>query len=277
MPLFMDVHGDTGDASIEDVVAAHLMDLQVQDRYDTRYITYWFNQDARKIFCLVEAPSKDTAIEVHRVAHGLLPDEIIEVQGEFVDSMMDMRRDQLPNGQTMPESGRPDTGFRAIMFTDLEASTERGVRIGDEAMCGLIQRHNAIIGECLHVHGGRAVKHTGDGMMASFVSVARAVECAIAIQQAFDRHNENDPEGAMRVRIGIAAGEPIENDDDLFGTSVNLARRTCDAAAPGGILATNVVRELCFGKRFRFDDLGEVTLKGFSDPVRLHEVPWRAV
>ena len=71
----------------------------------------------------------------------------------------------------------------------------------------LITRHNSIIRECLHVHAGREVKHTGDGMMASFGSVTHAVDCAIAIQQAFDVHNANDPDGAMRVRIGLSAGE----------------------------------------------------------------------
>ncbi len=275
MPLYMDIHNNAKGVTIHDVVAAHMSDLEVQAKYDTRYITYWFNEGAGKIFCLVEAPSKEAANAVHSEAHGLVADELIEVQPEFIDAMMDVRKDQIPNGQTMPDSGDPDIGFRTIMFTDLEGSTQRGESIGDDAMITLLRRHNAIIRECLHVHAGREVKHTGDGMMASFASVARAVECAVSIQQAFDEHNANDPGEAMLVRIGLSAGEPIEDNNDLFGSTVNLASRMCEAADPGQILTTNVVRELCLGKRFRFDARGDRRLKGFAEAVPVFEVPWQ--
>ena len=275
MPLFMDVHKNAKGTTIDDVVAAHALDLETQAKYDTRYVTYWFNEEAGKIFCLVEAPSKDAANAVHKEAHGLVADELIEVQPELVDAMMDVRRDQLPNGQTIPETGDPDGGFRTIMFTDLEGSTQRAEDIGDKAMFALLSRHNAIIRECLHVHAGREVKHTGDGIMASFASVAHALDCSIAIQRAFDVHNANDPEEAMHVRIGLSAGEPIEDNNDLFGSTVNLARRVCDAAAPGQIFTSNVVRELSAGKRFRFEARGEKMLKGFAEAVPTYEVPWR--
>ncbi len=274
MPLFMDIHKNAKGVTVDDVVTAHVADLKIQAEHDTRYITYWFNEDAGKIFCLVEAPSKDAANAVHMEAHGLVADELIEVQPELVDAMMDVRKNQIPNAQTL-DTGEPDGGFRTIMFTDLEGSTQRMEHLGDDAMFVLITRHNAIIRECLHVHAGREVKHTGDGMMASFGSVTHAVDCAIAIQRAFDVHNANDPDGAMRVRIGISAGEPIEDNNDLFGATVNLARRTCDDAQPGQILTTNVVRELCVGKRVRFNNLGERMLKGFAEAVPLFEVPWQ--
>ncbi len=274
MPLFMDIHRSAQGVTVDDVVNAHLADLEAQTKHDTRYVTYWFNQDAGRIFCLVDAPSKEHAIAVHEEAHGLLPDEIIEVQPEFVDAMMGLRQEQLPNGQTFPDTGKPDGGFRTVMFTDLEGSTERNEAVGDRAMVALIARHNSIIRECLHVHAGRAVKHTGDGMMASFVSVSQAVECAIAIQQAFDTHNSNDPDGAMYVRIGLNAGEPIENDNDLFGSTVNLAKRVCDAGEPGKILTTNVVRELCLGKTYTFEPIGVRDMKGFSKPIPVFAVLW---
>ena len=274
MPLFMDVHKNAKGVTVDDVVAAHVLDLEVQTKFDTRYLTYWFNQEAGKIFCLVEAPSKEAANAVHTQAHGLVADELIEVQAELIDAVMGLRHDQIPRGQTL-DTGDPDGGFRTIMFTDLEGSTQRTEHLGDEAMFVLLARHNSIIRECLHVHAGREVKHTGDGIMASFGSVAHAVDCSIAIQRAFDEHNANDPDGAMRVRIGLSAGEPIEDHHDLFGATVNLARRTCDDALPGQILTTNVVRELCLGKRFRFDARGDRTLKGFAEPMPLFEVPWQ--
>ena len=78
-----------------------------------------------------------------------------------------------------------------------------------------------------------------------------------------------------RIRIGLNAGEPIAEDDDLFGTAVNLAARICAHAEAGQILAPIVVRELTAGKQFLFADLGETSLRGFEDPVRLYEVKWR--
>jgi class 3 adenylate cyclase len=77
------------------------------------------------------------------------------------------------------------------------------------------------------------------------------------------------------VRIGLNAGEPIAEDDDLFGTAVILAARIAAKAEGGEILAANVVRELAAGKGFLFSDRGDVVLRGFEDPVRLYEVRWR--
>jgi hypothetical protein len=80
MPLFMDIHTIDGGVSIDDVVKAHIADLQTQGRYDVRYMRYWVNEPGGKVFCLVEAPSADAACTVHREAHGLVAQEVFQVQ-----------------------------------------------------------------------------------------------------------------------------------------------------------------------------------------------------
>ena len=80
----------------------------------------------------------------------------------------------------------------------------------------------------------------------------------------------------LGVHIGLNAGEPVAEESDLFGTSVQLARRICDHAEAGQILTSNVVRELAAGKGFLFSGVGEVLPKGFDDAVQLYEVRWRA-
>jgi class 3 adenylate cyclase len=80
---------------------------------------------------------------------------------------------------------------------------------------------------------------------------------------------------SLAVHIGLNAGEPVAEESDLYGTSVQLARRICDHAESGQVLASNVVRELAAGKGFLFSDVGEVVPKGFEEPVRLYEVGWR--
>ena len=72
----------------------------------------------------------------------------------------------------------------------------------------------------------------------------------------------------------MSAGEPVDEGQDLFGATVQLARRVCDSADAGAIHVANVIRELCLGKEFTFSDLGERPLKGFPHPVRLHAVLW---
>ncbi|KPK22168.1 MAG: hypothetical protein AMJ76_00495, partial [Dehalococcoidia bacterium SM23_28_1] len=100
--------------------------------------------------------------------------------------------------------------------------------------------------------------------------------CAIDVQRTLAQHNESNPNIPIRVRIGLNAGEPVAEEEDLFGTAVQLAARICAQAGPGEILAPIVVRELAAGKGFLFSDLGDVALRGFEDPVRLYEVGWRA-
>ncbi len=220
--------------------------------------------------------------------------------------------------EAAPEPAPAEAGaFRTILFTDIEGSTAMTQRLGDARAREVLREHEGIVREALKAHGGSEVKTMGDGFMASFGSAVKALECAIAIQRAFEARNASLPahpealEGraepqpsahpfdsaqdrastgsaradrgvsassageAIRVRIGLNAGEPIAEDEDLFGTAVIRAARIAALAQGGEILAANVVRELAEGKGFLFGDRGEAALRGFDDPVRLFEVRWR--
>ena len=169
-----------------------------------------------------------------------------------------------------PEAG----AFRTVLFTDVEGSTALTQRLGDARAREVLREHERIVREALKAHGGSEVKTMGDGFMASFSSATKALEYAIAMQKAFAEHNESAEE-PIKVRVGLNAGEPIAEDDDLFGTAVNEAARITAAAKGGEILVANVVRELAKGKDFLFADRGDTTLKGFDEPVRLYEVRWQ--
>ena len=183
-------------------------------------------------------------------------------------------------GEDYEPAVEPFADFHAdvytILFTDMEGSTTLTQRLGDAKAQDLLRTHNRIVRDALKAHSGSEIKHTGDGIMASFASASRALECSIAIQRALAQHNESNPDIPIRVRIGLNAGEPVAEEEDLFGTAVQLAARICAQAGPGEILAPIVVRELAAGKGFLFSDLGDVALRGFEDPVRLYEVGWRA-
>lgn len=268
MPLFMDVHAGLGDATPEDIAAAHARDLEMQDQYGVRYLTYWYNGPEGKAFCLVEAPDADTAQQVHKVAHGLMPHNIIEVGAPTINDFLGEY--YLGDGDRAMLGGtsQPDTGLRAIVFTDIEGSTDISTRLGDHTAMEVLHEHDEIVRKALEQRGGREVKHTGDGILACFPSVSRAVEATVDIQR-----KSQDVE-QLGIKVGLSVGEPVEESDDIFGASVNLAARICNHAAGGQILTSSAVRDLSLGKAIVFAEKGLIALKGFPEPVQLYEVDW---
>ena len=158
-----------------------------------------------------------------------------------------------------------------MLFTDLVGHSEMMSRLGDDRGRAVLREHETITRNTLRQHGGTEVKTMGDGFMASFGSVTKALECAIALQRAF-AEREGEP---LSVRVGLNAGEPIEEGGDLFGATVILASRIAAKADGGEILVADTVRGLCSGKGFLFSDRGEFVAKGFEEPVRVYEVRWR--
>jgi class 3 adenylate cyclase/pimeloyl-ACP methyl ester carboxylesterase len=164
-----------------------------------------------------------------------------------------------------------ERSVRTVLFTDLVGHTEMMSRLGDEKGRDVLREHERITREVLKANGGTEVKTMGDGFLASFGSVTMAVECAVALQRAF-AERDGEP---LNVRVGLNAGEPIEEDGDLFGATVILASRIAAKAQGGEILVADTVRGLCSGKGFLFADRGELLAKGFEEPVRVYEVSWQ--
>jgi class 3 adenylate cyclase len=277
MPLFMDIHDLHGDVSPEEVAKAHAKDIEIQKKYGVEYRKYWVNEDCGKIFCLVEAPDAESAIRVHSEAHGMVADKIIEIQPpELAEVILGGVETSAAGAVLVPgTAGERDPGIRTILFTDIVDSTALTQQLGDQAAMAFLDLHNEIVRNALSCLSGREVKHTGDGIMASFLSAAGAIRCATQIQRDVAAHKGNR-DGSLKVRIGAAAGEPVEAHDDLFGCTVQLAARLCGHALPEQILVSNAIAELCLGKGFSFQDLGEVGLKGFAQPIRAHAVAWES-
>ena len=269
MPLYLDIHELPG-VTADDVAKVHQEDLQTQGKYGVEYRKYWINEACGRAFCLVDAPSAEVAEHVHREAHGFVASKIIEVQPELADVFLGAGEIDA-QGAVRHADGSRDSGIRTVLFTDIVGSTALTERLGDERALELIGVHDAIVREALASADGREVKHTGDGIMASFVSAAGAVRCAAQIQHELARREASE----LRVRIGAAAGEPVGRANDIFGSAVQLAARLCAHAQPEQILVSNVVAELCVGKGLSFRPLGAVSLKGIEQPLAVHAVDWR--
>ena len=277
MPLYMDIHNLDEGTTAEDVAKAHAKDMETQKKYGVEYTKYWVNENGKKVFCLAHAPSAEAAEQVHREAHGLMPDKIIEVQPELAEGFLGGVETNAAGAAVFPGGGADarDPGIRTILFTDVVNSTTLTQSLGDEAALAILGVHDTIVRDALSALGGREVKHTGDGIMASFVSAAGAVRCAIQIQRELDKHAQTNPERCLKVRVGAAAGEPVEQNNDLFGSTVQLAARLCAHAQPEQILVSNAIPDLCIGKGLSFEEVGEVALKGFGAPVRAHAAAWK--
>ncbi len=276
MPLYMDIHELPEGTTAEDIAKAHEKDVETQRKYGVEYRKYWVNESGKKVFCLADAPSAEAAACVHREAHGMVAEKIIEVEPAVAEVFLGGTETNPAGAVLMPGGAvdERDPGIRTVLFTDIVDSTALTQIMGDEAAMDLLDLHNTVVRNALADLGGREVKHTGDGIMASFVSAAAAVKCAAQIQRELSKHEQEQPKRAIRVRIGAAAGEPVEHHDDLFGATVQLAARLCAHASPEQILVSNAIAELCLGKGFSFQDVGEVALKGFDRPVRAHAVAW---
>jgi DNA-binding NarL/FixJ family response regulator/class 3 adenylate cyclase len=161
--------------------------------------------------------------------------------------------------------------FVTILFTDLVGSTSLFDRVGDEEADAIRRHHFAALRGAVEEHGGREVKSTGDGLMVAFGSAVAAVRCAVDMQRATTEAT------AVPVRIGLDAGEPLPDGEDLYGRPVIVASRLCETAESGEILASDVVRQIA-GPRVAelMRPAGTLRLAGITERVVVAQVGWRS-
>ena len=269
MPIFLDRHDLSGLTAV-DIAEAHRKDLEVQGRYGVRFLTYWFDESRGTGFCLIDAPDIGTAMRVHDEAHGDVAKDVIEVDLSAVLAFLGRVSDPEPSGGTNEVAF--NSALRAIMFTDIVGSTSMTERLGDARSVEMVRAHDELVRRALKDKNGRVVKHTGDGIMASFDDAAASVHCARAIQQSFEAFNLASKE-KLQVRIGIDVGEPIADSNDLFGATVQRAARLCQTAEPDAIVVSSAVKERVGDLYLK--EIGRRHLKGFPQPVDVYNVEWR--
>ncbi len=161
-----------------------------------------------------------------------------------------------------------------VLFTDIAGSTAMTQKLGDAGAQEVVRAHNRIVRNAIQSFAGKEVKHTGDGIMASFPSAAQGVEAAIDMQAQTKSHNAADPSHPLGLKIGLNAGEPISEENDLFGTTVQLAARIVDKAAAGQVLVSGSVFGLSQGKTLKFERFADLDMKGFEEPITVYKALW---
>jgi class 3 adenylate cyclase len=271
MPIFLDRH-DLHEMSAAEVAEAHRRDLDIQDEYGVRFLTYWFDEGRGHAFCLIDAPDIAAAMRVHQESHGNIASRMIEVDLSAVEAFLGRITDPAgPARGVQPPA--LDSAYRAVLFTDIVDSVSLAAKFGDRRMVELVRAHDAMVRRALTEARGREVKHTGDGIMASFDDVKGSVACARSMLQAFAAFNRAS-HVPLHLRIGIHAGEPVQDSNDLFGTTVQLAARICSEAPADSIVISDVVRAM-LGDDTETAALGARQFKGFDQMVDLFEVGWR--
>lgn len=266
MPSFLDSHNMEG-ATVADLREAHRLDLETQAAHDVRFLAYWFDETSGAGCCLADAPSGDAVIAVHAESHGAIPAEIIEVDKDAVLAFLG-RVTEPTQEEVAAMDFVPDSPFRTIMLTDIVDSVTLTLRDQAKAV-EMLTAHDAVVTRSAADHGGRVVKHTGDGFLISFDSVDDALRAADGIHTGIEAIDDE-----LRVRIGVNPGNPIERGDDLFGLAVQIASRLCDQADGGGTLMSGVTKELSQdpGLSARFEDAGRIPLKGLPSAIEAYRL-----
>lgn len=243
MPIYMDRH-DLSGVTAKDVAQVHQQDLNIQDTYGCKGLTYWFDEERGTAFCLVEAPDMNSVKEMHDHAHGMLPNQIIEVESTVVETFLGRIHDPKPDAN-VDESGLlilNDPAFRGIMAFELEVPLlEKKINYYQNSE-NVLKVYHLSIKKILEEFDGREVDHVKDGYLVSFSSVSNTASCALQLLSEIESLN-SESDKKMKIRIGISAGVPVTNDKDFFGESIQTARRLCEFAKGGEVLISNSINE----------------------------------
>lgn len=180
--------------------------------------------------------------------------------GEDTGTMLDEIEEFLTGTRRV---GSTDRVLATVLLTDIVGSTERLAELGESRWRDLLDRHDEAVRRQIDRFGGRQVKHTGDGVLATFDGPARAVTCAAAVRDAARQVG-------VEIRAGLHTGEIELRGADIAGMAVHLAARIEALAAPGEILVSRTVVDLVAGSGLAFEDRGEHALKGVPDSWRLY-------
>ena len=254
MPIYMDVHIVPG-VKAKDVAEAHRKDLLHQDEHECKCMTYWIDEQRENIFCLIEAPNKEAVSEMHNKAHGLVPNKIIEVRSDLVESFLGRiydPEDAKTNGDGLKVFSDPS--LRILLVTKITDPVLLQHNLGTENANELLSRHNEIIRNKVAEYGGREVEHSGTGFIVSFDSASKAVSCALAIQKTMDEC------GCGRFQNCINAGEPVEKSNKLFGDTIQLAEHVCALVKQSQVGITSAVKELVSKDHFQTPGSNLVTI-----------------
>jgi len=231
----MDRHDVSEHVTAEMVAQLHQQDLKIQHEYDCRGLTYWFDDQRKTAFCLIEAPDASRIKEMHDDAHGEVPHRIIEVDANIVESFLGRIEDPVKARDTELNIIN-DPAFRTLMVIKIGFLRFTPQNTKKQIENGLFLEQE--IAQCVQLGEGRVVTSKPDFVLASFTAVAKAVTCALKVlEKLVDHQDSND------FVISLSSGIPVTESKELFADTITLANRMCYVNG-AKIIITNEVKEL---------------------------------
>ena len=220
MPIYMDRHDVSKEVTAENVAQLHQEDLKVQDAFNCRGLTYWFDDKRKTAFCLVEAPDAESVHKMHNHAHGVVPHSIIEVDGQLVESFLGRMEDpETSPGAELKVIDEP--AFRFLLAVQIQIG-----HLNKGQLKGLASTINACknrIVEVVNESSGRVVRQDGRNVLISLTSAEHAVNCGVSL-----KHVSGDIGSHLSLSMGLDAGLPVEGNKSIFEDTINTSRRLCE-------------------------------------------------
>jgi len=244
MPIYMDRHDIPG-LTAEDVAEGHKQDLKIQDQFNCRALTYWYDERRETAFCLIEAPDEKAVHDLHNHAHGLMPNRIIEVDTGLVEAFLGRIKDPefAPGADDSEPLPIKEPAFRTIMAVEINNPVDIKFRYGRDGSFELFNRFQNLLQETVEKFGGRMAARDDAGLTASFISAPDSYRCALAFQE--EMQSEPDLSDELDIAIGLGAGDPVTANPEFFGETMQLAKRLGRLAGSDQIVISSAVRERC--------------------------------
>ena len=235
MPIYMDRHDVSREVTAENVAQLHQQDLKIQHNFNCRGLTYWFDDERKTAFCLIEAPDKNNVVAMHNNAHGEVPHSVIEVDATIVESFLG-RIEDPKKSQNTELNIINDPAFRTIMVCNFNIPFSHKKKLNHS---DLFKEYRDNLIHLSNQNNGRIVKQDYNQFLISFKSVTVCIDCALQIFNAYNFSSDSP----LKYKIGINAGVPVTEKETLFEECIKLADRMCNVSK-ANIINSNEVKEL---------------------------------
>ena len=240
MPIYMDRHDVSESVTAENVAQLHQEDLKIQDQFDCRGLTYWFDSKRKTAFCLIEAPNAQAIQKMHNRAHGQVPHRVIEVDSSIVESFLG-RIEDPDKSQNTALNIINDPAFRTIMVITFKRLS---LLLNDSvSFKSSVNKYTNAVLNLLKIYEGQPVKQSETYFLISFKSVSNAVNAALDIQSLLKEFSNDVTNDKIIVKIGLSAGVPVTEKKLIFEDTIKLAERMC-VIIKGKIIASSEIKEI---------------------------------
>ncbi len=224
MPIYMDRHDVSELVTAENVAQLHKEDLKIQHQFNCRGLTYWFDEIKKIAFCLVDAPDKESILQMHSHAHGDVPTQIIEIDATIVESFLGRIKDPEHSSQDQLNIIN-DPAQRTLMAIRFTTISLKGVHFSQSGVT--LQQTIFAFGDILKHFEGRIVKQGESYLLVAFKTVSKAVVCALDVVKTFNSPKSKFGTSNRDLIIGLATGMPVNKDKDFFEDTIKLADCLC--------------------------------------------------